>query len=176
MIREGKIAAGLSAGQPGTGKTATVNGHGAGSRTQHSDITDIEIFFLALTQAFCWSIDIFIRKGTENTESTVAETQIDRPATGTGTKLGEVTLKTTEIETIYNLGTKVTESLIKDKAQAGDIITINKATSKISKLSHCLTCTQYNDTMAPRQVCTVPRRGSCRNAGRWCTGAHCVPP
>lgn len=77
------------------------------------------------------------------------EIQIDRPATGTvrgnpkiptkspqnppknprgspkpssssqGTKVGKLTLKTTEMETIYDLGAKMIEALSKEKVQAG---------------------------------------------------------
>ena len=36
-----------------------------------------------------------------------------------GSKLGKLTLKTTEMETIYDLGTKMIESITKEKVQAG---------------------------------------------------------
>ena len=36
-----------------------------------------------------------------------------------GAKVGKLTLKTTEMETIYDLGTKMIESLTKEKVQAG---------------------------------------------------------
>ena len=36
-----------------------------------------------------------------------------------GAKIGKLTLKTTEMETIYDLGTKMIESLTKEKVQAG---------------------------------------------------------
>ena len=45
----------------------------------------------------------------------MVEVQIDRPATGTGQKVGKLTLKTTEMETIYDLGAKMIESLTKEK-------------------------------------------------------------
>lgn len=62
--------------------------------------------------------------------------QIDRPVTGAvnicfrydkisiishhqGNKVGKLTLKTTEMETIYDLGTKMIESLTKEKVQTG---------------------------------------------------------
>ncbi|XP_031817597.1 ruvB-like 2 [Sarcophilus harrisii] len=88
----------------------------------------------ALTQAFRRSIGVRIKEETEIIEGEVVEIQIDRPATGTGSKVGKLTLKTTEMETIYDLGTKMIESLTKEKVQAGDVITIDKATGKISKL------------------------------------------
>ena len=58
----------------------------------------------------------------------MVEVQIDRPASGTGAKVGKITLKTTEMETVYDLGTKMIESVIKEKVQAGDVITIDKTT------------------------------------------------
>nr|2CQA_A Chain A, RuvB-like 2 [Homo sapiens] len=79
------------------------------------------------------------KEETEIIEGEVVEIQIDRPATGTGSKVGKLTLKTTEMETIYDLGTKMIESLTKDKVQAGDVITIDKATGKISKLGRSFT-------------------------------------
>lgn len=48
-------------------------------------------------------------------EGEVVEVQIDRPASGVGAKVGKLTLKTTEMETIYDLGTKMIESLMKEK-------------------------------------------------------------
>ena len=62
---------------------------------------------------------IFCREETEIIEGEVVEIQIDRPATGAGVKIGKLTLKTTEMETIYDLGTKMIESLTKEKVQSG---------------------------------------------------------
>jgi RuvB-like protein 2 len=36
-----------------------------------------------------------------------------------GAKIGKMTLKTTEMETIYDLGQKMIEALTKEKVQAG---------------------------------------------------------
>lgn len=50
-----------------------------------------------------------------------------------------MTLKTTEMETVYDLGTKMIESLSKEKVTAGDVITIDKASGE----RHCgcsMTC------------------------------------
>ncbi|XP_026566608.1 ruvB-like 2 isoform X3 [Pseudonaja textilis] len=129
MIKEGKIAgrAVLIAGQPGTGKTAIAMGmaQALGLDTPFTAISGSEIFSLemskteALTQAFRRSIGVRIKEETEIIEGEVVEIQIDRPATGTGAKVGKLTLKTTEMETIYDLGTKMIESLTKEKVQAG---------------------------------------------------------
>lgn len=54
---------------------------------------------------------------------------VDTPASGTGQKVGKLTLKTTEMETVYDLGGKMIDSLMKEKVQAGDVITIDKVTN-----------------------------------------------
>ncbi|NXA57503.1 RUVB2 protein, partial [Nothocercus julius] len=157
MIKEGKIAgrAVLLAGQPGTGKTAIAMGmaQALGPDTPFTAIAGSEIFSLemsrteALTQAFRRSIGVRIKEETEIIEGEVVEIQIDRPATGTGAKVGKLTLKTTEMETIYDLGTKMIESLTREKVQAGDVITIDKATGKITKLGRSFTRARDYDAM-----------------------------
>ncbi|KAL3843130.1 hypothetical protein ACJMK2_021082 [Sinanodonta woodiana] len=157
MIKEGKIAgrAVLIAGHPGTGKTAIAMGmaQALGTDTPFTSIAGSEIFSLemskteALTQAFRKSIGVRIKEETEIIEGEVVEIQIDRPATGTGAKVGKLTLKTTEMETIYDLGQKMIESLTQEKVQAGDIITIDKATGKITKLGRSFTRARDYDAM-----------------------------
>lgn len=88
----------------------------------------------ALAQALRKSIGVRIKEETEIIEGEVVEIQIDRPATGTGQKVGKVTLKTTEMETNYDLGNKIIECFLKEKIQAGDVITIDKASGKVNKL------------------------------------------
>jgi RuvB-like protein 2 len=58
------------------------------------------------------------REETEIIEGEVVEIQVDRPATGVGAKVGKLTLKTTEMETIYDLGNKMIESLMKEKVSS----------------------------------------------------------
>merc|ERR1719182_610831 len=85
-----------------------------GTDTPFTSMAGSEIYSLemskteALTQAFRKSIGVRIREETEIIEGEVVEVQIDRPVTGTGAKVGKLTLKTTEMETIYDLGTKLT--------------------------------------------------------------------
>ena len=43
-----------------------------------------------------------------------------------GAKTGKITLKTTEMETVYDLGQKMIEAINKEKIIAGDVITIDK--------------------------------------------------
>ena len=111
----------------------------------------------ALTQACRKSIGVRIREETEIIEGEVVEVQIDRPASGTGAKVGKLTLKTTEMETIYDLGTKMIESVIKEKVQAGDVITIDKATGKITKLGRSFTrARDYDATGAQTRFVQCP--------------------
>eukprot|EP00611_Tribonema_gayanum_P023483 TRINITY_DN4950_c0_g1_i1.p1 TRINITY_DN4950_c0_g1~~TRINITY_DN4950_c0_g1_i1.p1 ORF type:complete len:201 (+),score=35.03 TRINITY_DN4950_c0_g1_i1:125-727(+) len=115
MIQEGHIAgrAILLAGKPGTGKTALAMGlaQALGKDTPFTTIAGSEIFSLemskteALTQAFRRSIGVKIMEETEIIEGEVVEVQVDTPAGG-GDKTGRVTLCTTEMETVYDLGAK----------------------------------------------------------------------
>ena len=41
-------------------------------------------------------------------------------------------MKTTDMETMYDLGQKMIESLEKERVQAGDIITVDKASGAIT--------------------------------------------
>src|SRR5258708_3399409 len=109
-----------------------------GEETPFTMLAGSEIFSLemskteALIQAFRRSIGVRIKEETEIIEGEVVEIQIDRPVEGQGEKQGKLTLKTTEMEAIYELGTKMLEALNKEKIQAGDIITIDKQNGKIT--------------------------------------------
>jgi len=135
MIREGKIAgrAILIGGQPGTGKTAIAMGisKALGEETPFTMMAGSEIFSLemskteALTQAFRRSIGVRIKEEAEIIEGEVVEVEIEKSTTS-GARTGKVTLKTTEMETIYDLGQKMIEAIQKEKIIAGDVITIDK--------------------------------------------------
>jgi RuvB-like protein 2 len=72
----------------------------------------------ALTQAFRRSIGVRIKEESELIEGEVVEIQIDSSVTGSS-KTGKLTLKTTEMETIYDLGHKMIEALNREKVMAG---------------------------------------------------------
>lgn len=161
MIKEGKISgrAILLAGKPGTGKTALAMGvaQALGEDTPFTTIAGSEIFSLemskteALTQAFRRSIGVRIMEETEIIEGEVVEIQVDEPVGGASTeKSGRLTLCTTEMETVYDLGSKMIESLQKEKVTAGDVITIDKASGKISKLGRSFTRSRDYDAMGPQ--------------------------
>ncbi|KYQ92129.1 AAA ATPase domain-containing protein [Tieghemostelium lacteum] len=148
MIKEGKIAgrAILIGGEPGTGKTAIAMGlaKSLGKQTPFTAIAASEIFSLemskteALTQAFRKSIGVKIKEETEIIQGEVVDIQIDRPSTGAGVKVGKLTLKTTSMDAMYDLGNKMIESLTKEKVQNGDIVRIDKATGKVTKLGRSI--------------------------------------
>uniref|UniRef100_A0A7S1FJY6 RuvB-like helicase n=1 Tax=Noctiluca scintillans TaxID=2966 RepID=A0A7S1FJY6_NOCSC len=160
MTQEGKIAgrAVLIAGQPGTGKTAIAMGmaKALGEDTPFTMLAGSEIFSLemskteALTQAFRRSIGVRIREEAEVIEGEVVEIEIDRPANGQAATFGKMTLKTTEMETLYDLGAKMIETIQKENINAGDIITIDKSSGKISLLGRSFSRSRDYDAMGPQ--------------------------
>ncbi|KAH6759880.1 P-loop containing nucleoside triphosphate hydrolases superfamily protein [Perilla frutescens var. hirtella] len=160
MIQEGKIAgrAVLLAGQPGTGKTAIAMGiaKSLGEETPFATMAGSEVFSLemskteALMQAFRKAIGVRIKEEAEVIEGEVVEVQIDRPAVaGAASKTGKMTLKTTDMETVYELGAKMIESLGKERVQSGDVVAIDKASGKITKLGRSFSRSREYDAMGP---------------------------
>lgn len=172
MIKEGKIGgrAILLAGKPGTGKTAIAMGlaQELGEDTPFTTMSGSEVYSLemskteALTQAFRKSIGIRILEETEVIEGEVVEIQVDTAignanasksgekstkSKGGMEKTGRLTLCTTEMETVYDLGTKMIDALTKEKVSAGDVITIDKASGKITKLGRSFTRSRDYDAM-----------------------------
>ena len=66
-------------------------------------------------KAFRKSIGIRIKEEAEILEGEVVEIEIERPATGSGQKIGKLTIKTTDMETVYDLGQKMIEQITKGK-------------------------------------------------------------
>jgi RuvB-like protein 2 len=66
-------------------------------------------------QAFRKSIGVRLKEEAEIIEGEVVEVTVDRPATGAGAKVGKLVLKTTDMETLYDLGQKMIDALIKEK-------------------------------------------------------------
>mmetsp|Transcript_25038 Transcript_25038/g.40587 ORF Transcript_25038/g.40587 Transcript_25038/m.40587 type:complete len:497 (+) Transcript_25038:81-1571(+) len=167
MINEGKIGgrAILLAGKPGTGKTAIAMGlaHQLGENTPFTTMSGSEVFSLemskteALTQAMRKSIGVQILEETEVMEGEVVEIQIDTSFASSGDKptkskggmekTGRLTLCTTDMETVYDLGTKMIDALSKEKVTAGDVITIDKASGKITKLGRSFSRSRDYDAM-----------------------------
>lgn len=161
MIREGKIAGRcvMLAGGPGTGKTAIAMAmaQSLGPETPFTMIAGSEIFSLemskteALTQAFRRSIGVRIKEETEMIEGEVVEITIDRPSTNPAEatqRTGQLVLKTSDMESTFDLGQKMIESLQKEKVQVGDVITIDKATGRINKLGRSFLHSKDYDAMS----------------------------
>jgi RuvB-like protein 2 len=140
-----------------------------GEDTPFTTMSGSEVFSLemskteALTQALRRSIGVRILEETEVMEGEVVEIQIDTAfaangggkATTTGAmgggggmeKTGRLTLCTTDMETVYDLGTKMIDALSKEKITAGDVITIDKASGKITKLGRSFSRSRDYDAM-----------------------------
>ena len=156
LIKEGSLAgrAVLIAGQPGTGKTAIAMAmaKSLGEDVPFTMMAGSEIFSLemskteALTQAFRRSIGVRIKEETDIIEGEVVEIEIDKSVTSNG-KTGKIVLKTTDIETQYDLGQKMIEAIIKDKIVAGDVITIDKSSGRITKLGKSFARSSEFDAM-----------------------------
>ncbi|EPY49200.1 AAA family ATPase Rvb2 [Schizosaccharomyces cryophilus OY26] len=156
MIQEGKIAGRsiLMAGPPSTGKTAIAMAMSQtlGSDTPFVSLSASEVYSLemskteALLQALRKSIGVRIKEETEIIEGEVVEIQIDRSITG-GNKQGKLTIRTTDMETVYDLGTKMIDALTKDKVLAGDVVTIDKSMGKVTKLGRSFTRARDYDAM-----------------------------
>ena len=146
LIKDGSISgrAILMAGQPGTGKTAIAMGisQSLGSDVPFTMIAASEIFSMeiskteALTQALRRSIGVRIKDISEVIEGEVVEIQID---SAQGRKSGKITLKTTDMETVYDLGSKMIEYLDKERVRSGDVVSIDKGTGKVSKIGRSYT-------------------------------------
>uniref|UniRef100_A0A6G1S7B4 RuvB-like helicase n=1 Tax=Aceria tosichella TaxID=561515 RepID=A0A6G1S7B4_9ACAR len=157
LIVEGKIAgrAVLIAGQPGTGKTAIAIGlsQQLGSDTPFVSISSSEIFSLemskseALMQAFRKAIAVRIKEEVEIIEGEVVEVTIDRPMSATGAKRGKITLKTMAMEAVFDLGQKMIDNVLREKVQAGDVISLDKSTGKIIKLGRSMSHSHDFDAM-----------------------------
>merc|ERR1711904_457366 len=104
----------------------------------------------ALTQAFRRSIGIRIREEAEIIEGEVVDIEIETPDNGSAANFGKMTLKTTEMETMYDLGAKMIETIQKEDIQAGDVITIDKSSGKISLLGKSFARSRDYDAMGPQ--------------------------
>jgi RuvB-like protein 2 len=111
----------------------------------------------ALTQMFRRSIGVRIKDETEVIEGEVTEIQIDQNPTGAAPKTGRLTMKTTEMETIYDLGTKLIEMLSKERVVSGDVISIDKSSGKITKLGRSLSrAREYDNSSTSSNLNYIP--------------------
>ena len=134
----------LITGKPGSGKTALAMAlaQSLGDDTPFTILSGSEVYSLAiskseaLTQALRRSVGLRITEETEIIEGEVEEIRIERPTNG-GRK-GKLTMKTTDMETVYDLGERMIESLVKENVSGGDIIQIDKASGQVTVLGRSL--------------------------------------
>ncbi|KAJ3439924.1 ruvb-like 2 [Anaeramoeba flamelloides] len=144
LIKQGKIAGRgiLIAGQPGTGKTALAMAmsHELGEQTPFTSISGSELFSLemskteAMTQAIRKSIGVRVKEMAEVLEGEVVEIRIERPESLEGVRKGKITLKTTDMDSMYEIGNKMMDQLSELGISSGDVISIQKAGGKVTKL------------------------------------------
>ncbi|CAG8511358.1 11641_t:CDS:2 [Acaulospora colombiana] len=157
MVQDGRISgkAILMAGPPSSGKTAIAMGmaQSLGNDVPFTMIAASEVFSLsmskteALTQAFRRSIGIRIKEETEIIEGEIA------------TKTGKLTIKTTDMATVYDLGSKMIDSLAKEKILAGDVVSIDKSSGRITKLGRSFSrARDYDATGADTKFVPTPEK------------------
>lgn len=144
----------------GTSTTATSDTEKNNISVPFTNLSASQVFSLeiskteALTQAVRRSMGVQIIEETEIIEGEVVEIQLDtsvgvEKGGGGFHKTGRITLCTTEMETIYDLGTKMIDMLTSEKVSAGDIIRIDKgAGGKISKVGRSFSRSRDYDAIS----------------------------
>lgn len=168
LICDGKLAgrAILIAGKPATGKTAlaTAISQSLGKDIPFTSTSSSEFFSLdinqteALTQALRRSISVRIREETELIEGEVGQINI-RDDTTTGEKMGEIILKTLDMESSFDIGAKMIEQLTKEAVTVGDIISIDKITGRLTKVGRSFSCAEKFDAMGSQTKLQQPPTG-----------------
>jgi RuvB-like protein 2 len=159
MVNQGIISgrAILLVGKPGTGKTAIAIGMAKelGDKTPFAMMAASEIYSIeiskteSLTQAFRKAIGVRVKHETEIIEGEVVEIVVDSHVNGRPPFCGRLTLKTTDMETIYDLGSKMIELILKEKVRAGDVISIVKESGKITRLGRSIELVNEYDAVGP---------------------------
>lgn len=170
LIQQGKIGGRsvLLAGPPSTGKTALAMGlaQDLGDDVPFVNLSAAQVYSLekskteALTQAVRQAMGIRITEETEIIEGEVVEIQLDtlmpsseqQTASSSSsrprTQAGRLTLCTTDMETVYDLGTKMIDMLRSEKVAAGDVIRIDKASGKIRRLGRSFSRSRDYDAIS----------------------------
>ena len=110
------------------------------------------LLFLFSSQAFRKAIGVRIKEEVEVIEGEVVDLEIDRPAAGasaTAGPTGKLTMKTADMETLYDLGPKMIDALAAEGVTAGDVIAIDKASGKVTRLGRSLARARDYDALGP---------------------------
>ena len=102
----------------------------------------------SLTQSFRRSIAVRIKEETEVIEGEVVFIEYEKGPNGD--KIGKLTLKTTDMESVYDLGSKMIEGLMNEKVTVGDIISVDKASGKVNKMGRSFAKASEFDAVSPQ--------------------------
>eukprot|EP00835_Amoeboradix_gromovi_P004769 NODE_394_length_9435_cov_0.160347.p4 type:complete len:352 gc:universal NODE_394_length_9435_cov_0.160347:8212-7157(-) len=146
MIQNHQLAgrAILFAGSPGSGKTALATALANEVDVPFVSVSGSEVYSLdvskteALTQVLRRAIGVKVKESATVVEGEVVEIQVDRSASNL-VKRGKITLKTTDMETVYDLGQKMIEQLSKERVTAGDVVCIDMNAGNVIKLGRSFT-------------------------------------
>jgi RuvB-like protein 2 len=160
MVKRGKIAgrAILLAGKPGTGKTAIAQAlsQSLGPNTPFTSITGSEVFSLemnkteALTQALRRSMGVKIHEVSEVCEGEVVSIEIQPPSAEKSTRTGSITLKTTDMESVFDLGPRLIEQIVHLDIRAHDVVSIDTATGNVTRLGRSFASADDLDVSGPQ--------------------------
>jgi RuvB-like protein 2 len=104
----------------------------------------------ALTQALRRSIGVKIREVAEICEGEVVSIEIAPPSAEKATRSGSITLKTTDMESVYDLGPRMIDQITRLQIQEGDVITIDLSTGTLSRLGRSFSHAQDFDASGPQ--------------------------
>ncbi|GFE55486.1 hypothetical protein BaOVIS_028900 [Babesia ovis] len=156
----------LLAGQPGSGKTALAIAisKALGADTPFTHLNASEVYSMGMSktecllQAFRRSVGVRVSDECEVIEGEVTEIEIDRFAnrqvdpssfSSAPTTVGKMTMKTTDMETLYDVGHKLIEAMRRENITAGDVIRIDKASGTVRKLGRVYSRSRDYDAVGP---------------------------
>jgi RuvB-like protein 2 len=157
LIQKGRLAGRgiLLAGPPSTGKTALAHALSSelGTNVPFVSVSASQVYSSQrsktefLSQSVRRAMAVSIEEEAEVIEGEVVEIQTST-ALEPGKSSGRITLCTTEMETIYDLGHKMLEQLRKEKVSSGDVIRIDKGAGKISRLGRSFSRSRDYDAIS----------------------------
>lgn len=147
LLQEGKLNARtiIINGDKGTGKTALARALSLSvcKSTSFVSMSAAELFSASFSvsessiQAFRKAIFLEIQERSEILEGEVIEIICERNSGQEAS--GKLTLKTTDMEAVFEIGRKVSAQLMQERIQPGDIISINTTSNSVIRKGRSLT-------------------------------------